>query len=445
MAQRLISLFIFLCLAALLIGCGASAAGEQIDEPFIDELPPINPKIALPENEKITLEVWLDLDFTRNDTLFLEIAEDFEAAYQDRVDVNIQSFVGESIPQKVRQSVLAGTPPDVVQGHVYAMAGQGLAEPLNRRWQDWGVVAEDMFLPAALAEVTWKQTRYGLPLDIYTLVWLYNRQHFDEAGLPYPGGDYDFASLQQAAMALTNPANDRYGLGFTSDPWYVYTWLTNAGGDVLTGTPETGFTLTLDSKSNIDALRFLTTMVQAGYGPLPTTRPRDYEDARELFLAGKVAMYMGGPWDIHLIQSTYPDFPLGVAQLPRTPAAESAASVLGSTGLFIPRGARHQDIAFEFMKWVTSDRYAIPMARRLGRYPAKTWLQTSPYFTENLLLIPFFNQLNAARPYHLDLFPPAENAFQTAIKASFYGVDPATALEQAQRDAEGISRGDQLP
>jgi len=154
---------------------------------------------------------------------------------------------------------------------------------------------------------------------------------------------------------------------------------------------------------------------------------------------------MGGPWDIHLIQSTYPDFPLGVAQLPKTPAAESAASMLGSTGLFIPRGARHQDIAFEFMKWATSDRYAIPMARRLGRYPAKAWLQNSPYFTENLLLIPFFNQLNAARPYHLDLFPRAEDAFQKAIKSSFYGVDPAEALQEAQNIVGEVSTGERLP
>jgi ABC-type glycerol-3-phosphate transport system substrate-binding protein len=144
-------------------------------------------------------------------------------------------------------------------------------------------------------------------------------------------------------------------------------------------------------------------------------------------------MYLGGPWDIHIIQSTDPDFPLGVARLPKTLAADSAASVLGSSGLFIPRGARHQQVAFEFMKWVTSDRYAIPMARRLGRYPAKTWLQTSPYFAENLLLIPFFSQLDAARPYRLDRFPEAEQAFADAIKKSFYDTDPATALREAQR------------
>ena len=432
---------IILLLSVMVVGCSSSAAEESVNDPVIGDPPPINPNISSDE-KSITLEVWMDLDFTRDDTLFAEIAQDFEDAYaevyQQDITVNIQSFIGESIPQKVKQAVLAGTPPDVVQGHVYAMAGQGLAEPLNRYWEEWDQQAEENFLPAALEEVTWQGTRYGIPLDVYTLVWLYNRAHFDEAGLPYPTGDYDFADLQHAIAVLTQPKEERYGVGFTTDPRYVYTWLASAGGDVLTGSPDTGFNLTLNSESNVDALRYITSMAKAGYGPLPTTRPRDYEDTRQLFLEGKISMYMGGPWDIHLIQSSYPDFPLGVAQLPKTPAADSAASVLGSTGFFIPRGARHQQLGFEFMKWATSDRYAIPMARRLGRYPAKTWLQNSPYLTGNLLLLPFFNQLNAARPYHLDLFPNAEMAYATAIKASFYGTDPAQALNEAQRVVAGI-------
>lgn len=438
-----IGVLVVLLAGMALVACGTAASEPDIDEPFVGNPPPVNPDIIPAEH--VTLEVWLNLDFTRDDTLFTEIAEDFETAYQGKISVNIQSFIGESIPQRVKQAVLTGTPPDVVQGHVYAMAGQGLAEPLNRYWALWGPEAKAQFLPAALDEATWENTLYGIPLDIYTLILLYNRQHFDEANLPYPQGDYDFAFLQNAAATLTRPEENRYGMGFTADPWYVYTWLTGAGGDVLTSPPESEFAFTLNSTNNIDALRFLTNMARAGYGPLPTTRPRDYEDAREQFLAGNVSMVIGGPWDIHLIQSAYPDFPLGVAHLPKTPAAEKAASVLGSTGLFIPRGARHRDIAFEFMKWATSDRYAIPMARRLGRFPAKVWLQTSPYFAENLLLIPFFTQLNAARPYHLDLFPPAQDAFETAIKESFYGVDPAIALTEAQQVAEQTAIKDSLP
>lgn len=418
----------------LVAGCGTLLpASNTENNQETSNLLPRNPDITL--DEPITLEVWLALDFTRDNTLFDELAQDFERVYP-QVEVEVFSFVRESMPQRVKLEVQSGIPPDVVLGHVYAMAGQGLAEPLDREWAEWEEANPNVasqFLPAAMNEVTWQGVRYGVPLDIYTLVLLYNKEHFDEANLPYPQGDYDFFALKEAAARLSQPEEERYGLGLTTDPWYVYAWVTGAGGNVLAGSPETDVSLTLDSKTNIDAFNFLTQLVEDGYAPRPTSRPRDYEDTREMFLQGQVSMYFGEAQDIHLIQSNYPNFPLGVAQLPKTPARDSATSVLGSSGFFIPRGARHQAVAFEFIKWATNDKYVIPMGRRLGRFPAKVWLKTSPEFTENLTLTPFFNQLDAAQPYRLGRFPEAEEAFANAIKKSFYNLaTPAEALQEAQ-------------
>lgn len=428
--------FLTLILVSLVIvSCGISSpsATEDEDENIPSGLLPRNPNIIL--DEPITLEVWLDLDFTRDNSLFEEMAQDFEQVYPE-VEVEIFSFVRESIPQRVKGEVQGRLPPNVVQGHVYAMAGQGLAEPLRQEWEEWeetDPTISSQFLPAALDEVTWQGIRYGVPFDIYTLVLFYNRDHFDEANLPYPGGDYDLFSLIQAAAILSKPEENRYGLGLTTDPWYVYAWVTGAGGDVVVGDPEIGYTLTLDSETNIDVLHFLISLVEAGYAPLPTSRPRDYEDVREQFLNGQISMYFGESQDIHLIQSTDPEFPLGIAELPSTPARDSAASVLGSSGLFIPRGASNQDVAFEFIKWATNDRYVVPIGRRVGRFPAKAWLRTSPEFTENLLLVPVFEQLDAAQPYRLGLFPEAEEAFGDAVKTAFYKLaTPAEALHEAQ-------------
>ena len=428
---------ILLVAAVLLVGCNAiNPSTDAAEDPVVNNLPPKNLNIS---SEPITLEIWLDLDFTRNATLFEEMAEDFEEVYP-QIDVEIFSFVRESMPQRVKLAVQSGIPPDVVQGHVYAMAGQGLAEPLTLEWDAWSEIdpeSSDQFLQSALTETILQGRHYGIPLDVYTQVLFYNKEYFDEAGLPYPEGDYNLAYLEQAAKTLTRPEENRYGFGFTTDPWYVYAWVAGAGGDVLLRQPDDKLALTLNSTTNVDALTFVTGMIENGYGPQPSTRPRDYEDIRARFLNGEVSMYFGESQDIHLIQSTDPDFPLGVAGLPKTPALDSAASVLGTSGLFIPRGAQHKAAAFEFMKWATSDTYAFPMARRLGRYPAKAWLQTSPEFTENLNLIPFFNQLNAARPYRLDLFPQAEDAFADAIKRAFYNIaTPAEALQQAQETGE---------
>lgn len=423
---------LLLILSLLLAGCAQNPVAPAQEAP--GDVPPPNPRIS---SDPITLDVWLNLDFVATDPLFREMAGDFERTYPN-VNVNIQAFVRETMPGKVRAALQVGDPPDVVQGHVFAMAAQGFAEPLNDVWGEWN--AEDQFMPQAIDEVTWNGVKYGVPLDIYTLVLIYNKAHFEAAGLPYPDAGYTWRQFAEDAATLTRADGSQYGLGFTVEPWYVFAWLAEAGGDVMAGDAFLGYRFILDAPNNVEALRFLTSMARNGYGPLPTSRPRDYEDPRKLFLKGQIAMFFGTPWDIHYIQNQAPDFPVGVTELPETPAGAGAASALGSTGLFVPRGARHRQVAFEFMKWATSDRYALPMARRLGRYPARAWLQTTPHFAGNPLLKPFLFQLDAARPYHLDAFPEVERAFADAIKAAFYGADPADALQAAQEQADQISR-----
>jgi ABC-type glycerol-3-phosphate transport system substrate-binding protein len=417
MIRRIISL-IFISL--MLISCEVSSSSppptpiiEGGDVSVADDLPPINPNIAA---EPVSLEVWVDLDFTRDNTFFEEMAEDFERAYP-KVEVEVYSFVREGILQRMVHVSKDELPPE---------------------WEKIDPETTSQFLPAALDEVTWRDgVRYGVPLDVYTVVLLYNKNHFDEANLAYPEAGYDLFALRDAAAALTKPEENRYGIGLTTDPWYVYAWISAAGGDLVINDSEKGYLPALNSETNVDVLRFMVEMVKAGYAPRPSSRPRDYEEARTGFLEGRISMYFGEPHDIHLIQSTHPDFPLGVAELPQTPAGESAASVLGSSGFFIPRGSIDQDVAFEFIKWASSDRYIIPMARRVGHYPARDWLQTSPEFTENLSLTPFFNQLDAARPYRLDLFPRAEEAFWDAVKISFYDLaTPSEALQEAQKRGE---------
>jgi ABC-type glycerol-3-phosphate transport system substrate-binding protein len=380
----------------------------------------------------ITLEVWLGLDFVAPDSLFEEMADEFEQA-NPSIKVNLQGFVYQSIPGRLKSALQVGDPPDIVQAHVAALAAQGMAEPLDNLWAEWGTEAE--FLPQAIDQVTWDRVKYGVPLDIYTLVLIFNTARFDEAGLTYPDAAYTWRQFGADAAALTRPDRGQYGVGFTTEPWHVFAWLTEVGGDLMTGDPFIGYRFTLDTPNNVEGLRFLTSLARNGYGPLPTTRPRDYEDPRKLFLAGQVAMFFGTPSDIHYILTQSPGFPVGVTELPETPAGAGAASALGATGLLVPRGSPHRQAAFEFMKWATADRYGLAMARRLGRYPARTWLLTTPHFAGDPLLKPFLSQLTAARPYLLDAFPEVERAYADAIKAAFYGADPAEALRVAQEEA----------
>jgi multiple sugar transport system substrate-binding protein len=62
---------------------------------------------------------------------------------------------------------------------------------------------------------------YGLPYGADTVVQFYNKRHFDEAGIPYPTGDWTFEEQVEIAEALTQRDGGkvtRYGLGIQI-PW----------------------------------------------------------------------------------------------------------------------------------------------------------------------------------------------------------------------------------
>lgn len=62
---------------------------------------------------------------------------------------------------------------------------------------------------------------YGLPYGADTVVQFYNKKHFDEAGIPYPTGDWTFEDQVAIAEKLTKRDGDkvtRYGLGIQI-PW----------------------------------------------------------------------------------------------------------------------------------------------------------------------------------------------------------------------------------
>ncbi|MFN3431774.1 MAG: hypothetical protein ACK46X_17705, partial [Candidatus Sericytochromatia bacterium] len=102
----------------------------------------------------------------------------------------------------------------------------------------------------------------------------------------------------------------------------------------------------------------------------------------------------------------------------------------------VPKGAANRELAFEWMKLAVSDRYSLRMAKEMGRFPTVKRLYDDPFFRQDPAVKTFVAALPGARPYRLDAYPQADQAFMDAVRACFYGADPATELEKAQRVAQ---------
>ncbi len=392
-------------------------------------VPPRNAAIA---SAPITLEVWLAADYI-NTPPIQALIHDFQAAYPNITIKTKDDILWENMRKEVEFAITQGEPPDVAHNHAFAMGAQGLAEQVDDLWHVWN--AEQDFMPGAMEDVLWKEHYYGVPLDINALFTIYNKRLFREADLPPLSATWTFDDLSVIAPRLTKPDGSQYALALSASGWTITGLINAAGGDLLT--ERNGrVTATLDDPHVRSILQLYHTMsLKDQHATLPPPIERQTDHPVALFQNGKVAMFFSGPWDLARLRQEAPNMmdDVGTAPLPRGRSPMAGGSVQGGGSLFIPRGARNREAAFEFMKWAVSDPYAKRMAVELGRYPVRTELYEDPALQSDPLLRPFYDQLKRARPYKLEAYVQANDTWKNVVKSTF---DPSMDLNQVLDQAQ---------
>ncbi|MFP5317177.1 MAG: extracellular solute-binding protein [Acidimicrobiia bacterium] len=366
-------------------------------------------------------------------TPFTDAVREFERTHPG-VRVDIDKGPISRMADVVRAGISSGAPPDVVQGHAHTGAGQDLADPVDDLWAEHGITPGE-YLPGAVDDVTWGGKRYGLPLDSNAMTLLYNRSIFDAAGVPPPDPTMSFVDFERLAARLTSPDGSRRALVVPVDTWVTYGWIRANGGELVqvdaTGRPQ----FTLNQPAVVDTVAYLRRLVDSGVAFGPTGPDARSTDAYALFRSGASAMYASGSWDLVRILREDPGGRYGVALMPRGLSGTTQGTAMGGSSLWIPRGAQNRELAFEFMLLLTSDRYALRLAKEEGRLPVRPRVLTDPYFAEERLNV-FVQQLATAHPPTLGAHHQAAQAFDEALtRVLRENAPPKTALDEAQARA----------
>ena len=383
----------------------------------------------------ITLRVWMAADYV-DQAPILDLVKDFEQAYPN-IEVELAGHVWQEMAGKVRLAISQGAPPDIAHQHAFAMGARGMAEPVDDLWEQWGT--GDQFMPGAIDDVTWQGRKYGVPLDINTLFMIYNKAAFLEGRLALPGPDYTYAQLGADLERLTTPDHGRYGIALSASGWRMYGLLASNGGELLH--EENGqVRVSLNDPKVVETLRFFNDLGRRQLGTLPPPQPRQSDHPVALFGARKVALFFTGPSDLVRLKNEAPPevyAEVGTAPLPLAEPGAPSASALGGGSLFVPKGAEHRVAAFEFMKWAVADKYALRMAKEMGRYPVRSALYEDPFFKSEPLLFPFLEQLKTARPYKLEAYPTANDIWIEVVRElSTPGGDVDVLINAAQKEAQ---------
>jgi multiple sugar transport system substrate-binding protein len=110
----------------------------------------------------------------------------------------------------------------------------------------------------------------------------------------------------------------------------------------------------------------------------------NYASAQNPFFSGKSAMTFDGEWLTTFIKEYAPNLHYGVAPIPYDAAHPEAknAGYVNVNALYIPRGAKHPQEAWEFLKWLTSKEQMMKFDIALGNLAPRKSALNDPAFSK---------------------------------------------------------------
>ncbi|MDP3072905.1 MAG: ABC transporter substrate-binding protein [Opitutaceae bacterium] len=228
-----------------------------------------------------------------------------------------------------------------------------------------------------------------------TIALHWNKALFREVGLDPERPPRTLAELDEFSrrLAKRDPATGAIlRLGFLPQepdwwPWLYCAWF---GGQLFDGR---AVTLGTDPR-NLAAMRWVAGYTRdAGLASVTTFASGfgKYGTPQTAFLNGKIAMMFQGVWFNNFIQKFRPGLDYGVAPFPAAQAGVEDFTLAEADVLVIPRGARHADGAWEFIKFVNSHNAHAQNRSELQGMELLCFLQQknsplrdwSPFFTQH--------------------------------------------------------------
>jgi multiple sugar transport system substrate-binding protein len=192
---------------------------------------------------------------------------------------------------------------------------------------------------------------YAIPLDFTPMMMYYNKKLFDQAGVAYPQPGWSWDDFLETARQLTvfpegATSPTQYGFYFENVMPLWVLWLWTNGGDVLSpdGKRASGY---FDGPESVEAVQFLVDLMTK-HRVAPHLRESAVAGV-DLFRSGQAGMDLKGHWMMIDYRADGIDF--GVVGLPTN--RTERVTVVYESGLAITRRARHPELAWEYIKFLT--------------------------------------------------------------------------------------------
>jgi multiple sugar transport system substrate-binding protein len=295
------------------------------------------------------------------------LIKDFEASHPD-VKINFTLVPRDSYTDAMVTQFAAGSAPDIVHLTSFeyqTFAQNGWLEDLDPWIKKSGM---DLTGWAGQSMCTWDHKTQCIMMLYFGYILAYNDAYLKEAGVKVPTSWDEFLA---AARATTidrdgDGIKDVYGTGIhlaTANSTYsneVLMYVLSAGGRWTNAEGK----VTINTPEAIEGINRWRTLVEEGLTPLGMVGG----DTDQLFMEGKIAMRIQGPWINGFVQRADPGIKdnLKFAADPLSPPLGGSSNVLTLSAESAPE---KKELAWEFIQLATSQKFQ-ELYSELGASPA---------------------------------------------------------------------------
>jgi len=355
-------------LAAVLgiAACTAPAASQAPATAGAQSAAPTTAASSAPQAQ--TLTVWL-MNGSASDDLVKQLNTEFEAAHPG-VTVKYEVQQWNAIVSRLNGALAAPEPPDVVEtGNTqtanYAAAGALMDLTAKRADLGGGTSADgssadEAWLGGLNDSSIWDGKLYAVPFYAGNRIVIYNKDQFTAAGID-PASITSKAALIDAAkklQAANKSIADYSGLYIPGQNWYaLLSMIWDHGGDVAVNEGGT-WKGTLEAPEAQAGIQDYVDYFKAG-----STGPADNDEQNPeqatVMANGKAGMMIANLWELGTAESKNAAIKgkLGVFAIPSSTPGKTAPVFLGGSNLGIAAGSTKQDLAYDWVKLMTGEKY----------------------------------------------------------------------------------------
>lgn len=339
---------------------------------------------------KIKYTRWASVDEAKN---FQALVDEFNETHPD-VQVVAEFLPWGAYWQKLQTALISGDAADVVSMS-NGMAAKYLARGVFYDMSSLAGAKERLsqMFGGARKAVTVDGKILGMPVGIGVRALVYNKDMFDEAGVPYldpkkPLTWDEFVAIGKKLTKFKNGKPVQYA--FNTDVGELHVVLVHQAGGSIVDDESAPRKVTVNSKEGIEGFRFMKQLYDEKILP-PYKELGPWGERDTAIATGRVAIMLAGPWGLDAVVQKGIRFGTAPLFMGKERATWGYINFLS-----IPKTSKHPKEAWKFIEWLTSKEGQIKFSTT-GDLPANMSaldeVKKKPAKYSAEIMAPFYEEL----------------------------------------------------